>query len=731
MKNFKYLFVGVLLLGCQVPSKLSGKRSPSSDNSLLLNNFEIEKVYSLEMQLETLKKSEKILLDTLQKERDGDGSKYAQDLHLLSKLQSNIKNLENEKLQLQDNISIGFEQTGESLPYSHSVNFTQDWRTQNEKLVISNPENYALNDGKIVREYAMNIADTTDYQLSVFHLPKINDPINNRYNATISCNAPFEIKQGLFFRKMAKEKIAKFELVEQKGKTPKITFRFNKLISQCEMRFHNIVHPEKQYGIRFLPESLETNRISELRNKVDVCFLPSDKNLKGIEKFFLTSDYQSMTCGMNVKSDDLTTLEDPLSGMKAKAESLLGMPVPEELITQKNPYLALDFSNAPKLDVVLISYLVFRSDFYGTLISRLLKWHADHGTQVRILVSDVITLAKDHQMLYGLQESSNNIKLQEFRYDSAGNGGGIGDLLSEFHRTMHVKLFVTLGKAEKDNVAFFGGRNIHDGFVFKDTPNYSAFPEMVQYGSEKGKDENFAPWRDFEVRVRSRTLAEKIANHYLTLWERDSQNFTMRSINQNIKINKYVDEQYFLNDDVTMIRHLLSIPYKDDAALENFYVKLFDSAEKTLRLSTPYFHLTKAIGDAVERAVARGVQVSVITRLDLKGDTADIIISEVNKGTINKFINKIKIYEYVVPNEILHSKLVLIDGKFSFIGSVNLNKRSFIHDMENGIMIYNKSYNQKMNKIMDSYMTTTKEVTEKQKLTLWKEIVVKIFDKDF
>jgi phosphatidylserine/phosphatidylglycerophosphate/cardiolipin synthase-like enzyme len=717
MKFFSYLILIVSLTACQLPIKAKSKRKPSSDNSLLLNNHEIENVYSIGMQLETLRKADKKLQAKIKTENNGESSNLVDDLRLAESLQTQIKALEAAKLSAENNLAIRFELTGESLPYSHSVDFKQDWRTQKEKVVISNPENYALNEGKIVREYAMNIADTSDYQISIFNLPKISDPINNRFMAVMTCNAPFEIKSGLFFRKIAANKEAKFEIIEQKGREAKVTFKFTKDINLCELKFQSITHPNKKYGLRFIPESSRPNHIAALRNKIDACFLPSTNNLKGIEKLFLTNEYQSMTCAMTVNSQDLTTLEDPLNGMKAKAEALLGMPIPEEIITQKNPYIALDFSHAPKLDTILISYLVFRSDLYGTLISRLVKWHADHGAQVRILVSDVITLAKDHQMLYGLHESSNNIKLQEFRYDSSGNGGGIGDLLSEFHRTMHVKLFVTLGAEEKDNVAFFGGRNIHDGFVFKDTPDYSAFPELIQYGSGKGKEENFAPWRDFEVRIQSRLLAEKIASHYLTLWERDSQSFAMRSINQNININNYVDDQFF-NDDTTLIRHLMSIPYIDDDALESFYVKLFDSAEKTLRLSTPYFHLTKALGDAIERAAARGVDVSVITRLDLKGDTVDAVLSEVNKGTINKFINKIKIFEYTVPNEILHSKLILIDGKFSFVGSVNLNKRSFIHDMENGIMIYNKSYNQKMNKIMDTYMKTTREITEKQKLTL-------------
>jgi phosphatidylserine/phosphatidylglycerophosphate/cardiolipin synthase-like enzyme len=158
---------------------------------------------------------------------------------------------------------------------------------------------------------------------------------------------------------------------------------------------------------------------------------------------------------------------------------------------------------------------------------------------------------------------------------------------------------------------------------------------------------------------------------------------------------------------------------------------MIDSAEKSVRLSTPYFRPTKIIGEAMERAVKRGVDVSLITRIDLSGDTAAIILGEVNKAGINQFLNKIKVFEYTEPAVILHSKIVLIDGKYSFIGSVNLNKRSFVHDTENGIMIYDQAFNQKMNSIMDTYKLTSREVTEKQKIALWKKAIIGIFDEEF
>ena len=95
------------------------------------------------------------------------------------------------------------------------------------------------------------------------------------------------------------------------------------------------------------------------------------------------------------------------------------------------------------------------------------------------------------------------------------------------------------------------------------------------------------------------------------------------------------------------------------------------------------------------------------------------------------FLNKFKIDEYIEPGVIIHSKIVLVDDKVSFIGSVNFNKRSFIHDTENFVMIYNSEYNKKMHTVLDTYLKKTKEVTKKQKVALWKRIIINVFDEEF
>jgi phosphatidylserine/phosphatidylglycerophosphate/cardiolipin synthase-like enzyme len=736
-KNFVQLgwgIIGLIIILSMQSCQNFRVRKPSSFSQEYISSKTLEEIYTKTVELDYLNAEERTLTKriTPASKQSLMDETNSMALGLRQIVQDKIKLFESQLKLISLEAQNESDQLKANRPLTQWSDFNHDWRKQKERLVINNPENYLLNDGEIVRTFSMDLFGTTDYQLGIVNkawVPNAESGKNDFrrfFEANIKCDDDFKIKKTLFSKSVPKNKEISFRINEQINNSPNVILHFNQKVSHCEITFKNPESPEKTYGVRLVSDKSHDNKVAEYKNKFQTCLMPNPSELQGVEKLFLTSKYNSMTCANEVS--DIQTLEDPIDGLKVKAESLLGQDLPANFIKDLNPYAPLDFSKAPKLKMILISYLVFRHDFYGAVIARLAKWHAEHGTQVKILMSDVIANAKDRLLLHDLVESTENIKLQEYRYDS--EEGGIWDHISELHRTMHVKLFVTIAENPTDNVVFIGGRNIHDGFVFMTTPDHSNFPNLIQYG--KGKDENYAPWRDYEMKIRSKDLAEEIASHYMTLWQRDSESFYLRSINQNIVTSTKADPNYFDRaDNTAMVRHFMSVPYKDESALENFYVDVFDSAQKTVRLSSPYFRPTKKLSEAMERAVARGVDISLITRIDLKGDTFSIILSEVNKAGINGFLNKIKVYEYTEPGVILHSKIVLVDDKLSLIGSVNLNKRSFVHDMENSMMIYSPSYNKKMNEILDVYKLQTNEVTEKQKIAFWKKVVIGLFDKEF
>lgn len=475
---------------------------------------------------------------------------------------------------------------------------------------------------------------------------------------------------------------------------------------------------QKTFGLQLVPESKIYP--PQLHNQViQVCQLPTTQNLTPPQALFLTADFNSMTCPTAVRS--MKNLETAYEGLKAKMALLLGYEPDDSFLKNGDPYAQLDFSKAPKLDEIVVAYLVFRRDFYGTVMQRLLEFHAARGALVRILVSGSISLDKDKAMFNEMTSLYSNIKIQEYRWQ-AQYVTGLKDLFDHRHRSQHVKIFATLSHANPEySAVIVGGRNIHDGFFSKKMIGLSAYPKLIQYG----KDDSYAYWRDLEVIIQDDQFTRQVIGHFMTLWDLDSESFLQRSVSMNLSTNFPADARYFQSTQ-PLVRNFMSLPFKDGRSLEDFYVKLFHSAQKEIIISTPYFHLTKKIASSILEATNRGVEVKLITRINLKGDVAATVLSDVNKSATNKFYKKFAIYEYTEPETILHTKTVVIDGVLTFTGGVNLNLRSFLHDTESGILIYNQAYAAEHKELIREYMTTARQVDEQQKIRWFNKLIFKI-----
>lgn len=417
------------------------------------------------------------------------------------------------------------------------------------------------------------------------------------------------------------------------------------------------------------------------------------------------TDWSQMGCPHPIKKFE--TLETPESGFEAKFEALMGQKPPADFLKNGDPNAPLDFSKAPKLKAVYLSSLVFRGDFYGTVMARLLKYQAEHGAFVNVVTTDYMLLKKDRELLEPIAAQNPNFKLDKFKYNNP-NGliSKATNLVTDKYRDMHIKTFVTLSdEKESDNVVIFGGRNIHDGFLFKELPDHSRFPKLVQYG--KGKDDDFVHWNDFEAKVTGKELAESTAAHVQRFISRDKTNQAMTPFSSDKACPPGSKEA----DSKDSFSHFISVPYADDHALEKQYVKMIDEAKTSIKISSPYLRPLPKVTEALERAAKRGVDIQIQTRVELKGDTQAELYEEVNKESINNLYNKAKIYEWK-ENSILHSKFLLIDSKKAMIGSVNLSRRSFIQDVENGYVIDNAGVTKDMEKIFDGYVKKSAQITK-------------------
>ncbi len=419
-----------------------------------------------------------------------------------------------------------------------------------------------------------------------------------------------------------------------------------------------------------------------------------------IEKVFKSTELPNTT-GITA-TNSFEPLTTPESGFREKMKALLGYDVGSEFIKNQNPFAPLSFAKAPKLDAVFVSSLVFRSDFYGTALSRALKYHAEQGALINIVTTKYMMFDKDKKLLETLASEHPNFRLQEFKYhDPKYNIGRPFRLIDSTFRNMHVKMFVTLAKNPENNVVIFGGRNVHDGFLFTEKPDYKKFPELIQYGTE----DKWVHWNDFEMKLTSKEIASNTYAHLNRFWHRDSFTQEMNEASAVFQKKSFSDKNTF--------RHVMSLPYNDQQALEKLFVKMIDSASSSIKLSSPYLRPTPKIAEALERVASRGVDISIQTRINLAGDTQAWLYSEVNKESINRFYKKMKVYEWK-ENSILHSKFMLIDDKVSFIGSVNLSRRSFIQDVENGFLIHSEDVTKKMGEIFDGYIAKSLKIGTKQ-----------------
>ncbi|MFN3454899.1 MAG: phospholipase D-like domain-containing protein [Pseudobdellovibrio sp.] len=585
-----------------------------------------------------------------------------------------------------------------------------------DTIYLNKVSDFSLNSqGRAEKFYLLQNKPHYNQEITL-DVSEINDKDISEIYGEINCNSEIVIKTNDLVPQYKKSKTLDFKIFgsstlwQLRGlvRSSHAVLHIGKNINHCDLRFRFVTKDQKTIlgGMSLINENVKFPFLRQLNLAKENCKYNEDIHSSDVNILF-TNSYKNMTCVESVEK--IETLEKSESGFQEKVKALLGQNVSQSFIDKADPLADLDFSKAPKLKAIFVASLVYRSDFYGTMISRLLKYHADRGTIVYIITTGYMQSDEDHKRLTDLVRSNGNIRLQEYAYNAVEKGfKTIEGKIAELHRNMHIKMFVTLSDDQENNVVITGGRNIHDGFLFAKKPPYEKYNIISQYA-----EENHVYWSDFEIKIVSQNLAKSVFTHLLTFWNRETTNQKVSFINQ-AKANLDVRTLIAQGQEKPIMRHIISIPFNDNMALEQLYVDMIDRSRKSIKLSSPYLRPTDKISQALERAAQRGVDVVIQTRIDLKGDTQAWLYEEMNKTSINDLRDKVKIYEWTKPS-ILHSKFLLVDGSFGFVGSVNVSRRSFIHDIESGFLIYNQKFIQHMEDIFNQYVQQSRLITQDQK----------------
>lgn len=116
---------------------------------------------------------------------------------------------------------------------------------------------------------------------------------------------------------------------------------------------------------------------------------------------------------------------------------------------------------------------------------------------------------------------------------------------------------------------------------------------------------------------------------------------------------------------------------------KSVYINIINNSENYLYITTPYFAIDQEFFSALVSAKKRGVDVKIIT----PHIPDKIYIFRVTQSYYKLLIDQgIEVFEY--EPGFIHSKLIISDDKFATVGTVNFDYRSFYHNYECGIWLY-------------------------------------------
>jgi putative cardiolipin synthase len=363
-----------------------------------------------------------------------------------------------------------------------------------------------------------------------------------------------------------------------------------------------------------------------------------------------------------------------------------------------------------------LQYYIFNDDLTGKFLMDRLVAAAERGVRVRILVDD---WAQAGKMAWGLAliQTSPNIQVRAFN-----PFGGLRSFLpfrtfqavfvaKRLRARMHNKAFIA------DNcVAIVGGRNIGDEYfgaradlIFSDLDIVAIGPITRQISAAFDDYWNCALSIPIQALVKHQPPSPEEARRFFAENRKSLQNSTYAQKLQDAKLTKEVEAGYvpfvwaegevLYDDPLKVVRSVDS----DHTPMMGRKLKaLIDEAQSEVLIISPYFIPGPGGIRWFSQLRGRGLTVKVLTN---SLASTDVPITEGGYAHYRKALlgAGVELYE-LKPNPdqyrywdrtrlgsssrgALHAKTFIVDRKVVFVGSFNLDPRSFKLNTENGIVV--------------------------------------------
>lgn len=285
-----------------------------------------------------------------------------------------------------------------------------------------------------------------------------------------------------------------------------------------------------------------------------------------------------------------------------------------------------------------LEYYVFENDSIGRIVASILAEKAAEGVEVRLIYDDVGSWHPKRRFVKRMRDAG--IEVECFLPVA------FPWVTKHLNYRNHRKIVVVDGK-----IAFTGGINIAERYV---------------------KGTRFGPWRDIHLRIEGEAV-RLLQAVFISDW------YFVRG-------RLLTEDKYFPPTQVKTVSPMQiasSGPDSDWATIMQAFFSAISKAKDHIYISTPYFIPNAALLTAMKVAALSGVKVKLI--IPLRSDSR--LVYWATRSYVPELLDAgVEVYMYNAGFN--HSKLLVIDGEFSSVGSANMDIRSFEDNFEVSAVMY-------------------------------------------
>lgn len=312
-------------------------------------------------------------------------------------------------------------------------------------------------------------------------------------------------------------------------------------------------------------------------------------------------------------------------------------------------------------DHVHLEFYIVQPDETGRELLALLTRKARQGCEVRLLYDALGSWTLKARLLHPLHKAGGR--------SAAFLGISLLRRRLQVNMRNHRKLVVIDGR-----LAFTGGMNIGNEYL--------------------GLSRWFRYWRDNLMRVEGPAVAP-LQSIFVEDWD--------FSADELLDEPRYFPELTEAGESIVQV--VDSGPDQEINTLREVIFAALTSAKERLWIATPYFVPDTGILDALKLAARRGVEVRMLCPKKSDNRISDYAS---RYYWMELLVEGVQIYEY--QRGMMHAKMMLVDGRWGWVGTANLDRRSLQLNFENTCILHSSTELSALAKAFQRDMRRSKEV---------------------